>query len=349
MVHRHAAVRRLGDCSARLVRVDARRAPRRSRSRGVITSRTTLLAELHDAADDRASPSRADALELALAQQILSMRGSLGRRRRRPAPRDRRARAPRGDASRTGAATTRPAAAPAASMATSGGGPVGARSRGRRSWREQHDQRRAAASAVPHATPIRTRCDAHQRRPRRAPAPTATVGGGEQPLRPVEVAPRRRGAAELAFGPVAQPDATHRPDRRGAGRQPARWRPRRAGRRAPIASRGLLVRHRRAPSRSKYTRSMRRRRTRSTTIRNSPIVRAISRARHAPEQRRTPARRPSSRPRARTTRRARRTARRAAPGPTPRTGRRPPLDVAAPRRRTRRGSRPRSPRGCPRS
>ena len=72
LVDRHAAVARSARiCAARVRRALAARSSANMSARGVITSRTSLLAELHDAADDRDLLALADALELALAQQVL--------------------------------------------------------------------------------------------------------------------------------------------------------------------------------------------------------------------------------------------------------------------------------------
>ena len=43
---------------------------------------------------------------------------------------------------------------------------------------------------------------------------------GEEAMRPLEVGDCRSGAAELSFGPMSQPDATHRAHRHSARREP---------------------------------------------------------------------------------------------------------------------------------
>ncbi len=77
-IDRHAAVARLRDLQRRARDRESRSSMAKISARGVITSRTILFAELHDAADDRHLLALADALELALAQEILD--GRRGRR-----------------------------------------------------------------------------------------------------------------------------------------------------------------------------------------------------------------------------------------------------------------------------
>ena len=94
---------------------------------------------------------------------------------------------------------------------------------------------------------------------------------------------RRARAAKLLLHPVAQPDAAHRAHRHPAGGE---QRPR--SRTQSASEDRVRAHHADVPSagcsRSKYTRSMRRRRTRSTTSLYAPIVRRLAGARHAAER-----------------------------------------------------------------
>ena len=92
------------------------------------------------------------------------------------------------------------------------------------------------------------------------------VGGGKESLWPLEIQQYRRRAAQPALCPVPQPDATRRAYRHRAGGEPRDEDKADAERHLPdhsCSGNGTV--------RSKYTRSMRRRRTRSTTTRNPSI------------------------------------------------------------------------------
>ncbi len=98
------------------------------------------------------------------------------------------------------------------------------------------------------------------------------AGGDDEPLRPLEVGMRGARPAELLLHPVAQEDPAHRAHRHAAGGEDGH------GDDADGEQKILRAHVAEVPiagwSRSKYTRSMRRRRTRSTCILYAPMFTA---------------------------------------------------------------------------
>ena len=215
VVDRHTAVARLRDLTRERVRVHAVGerediGPRRHHFAH------DLFAELDDAADDRDFLTLADALELALAEQILNGIAIVGRRRFRALanehPRDR---APdRDDRTRHELREAQHRQHERRDAATASD----ARSLAAESGRTRTTNPANVSAFHDDGEPVAVHPDDHSRDEQRER--DAGARRGEQTMRPLEVRDRRSGAAELSLGPVSQPDATHRAHGHAAGRQP---------------------------------------------------------------------------------------------------------------------------------